>query len=285
VRRTLLLGASAVVGLLAGEGFCRIESSRKLIAITAHRAGLLQDVSLTNELVRQENLRSASRSEAVSSEDIERELNLLRDQFGDENVFGQALKFSGFTLESLRTFVTDHLRARRWIEEQIAPDVHASATDVQRFYDTNASRFAQPLRFRVSHIFLAAPEGYPIEVITEKQSEIQGLSVRILAGEKFSDLVAEASEDEATKTRGGDLDYFSVSRMPPEFVAELEKLHVGEVSAPIRSHLGFHIVQLTDVKDPRQMSFEETQREIAARLINEKRTAAVARLTERLSAQ
>ncbi|MGZ5003808.1 MAG: peptidylprolyl isomerase, partial [Chthoniobacterales bacterium] len=146
-------------------------------------------------------------------------------------------------------------------------------------------RFAQPQRFRVSHIFLAAPEGYPEEVLAAKQSAIQGLSVRILAGEKFDDLEREASEDEATKSKGGDLGYFSAWRMPREFMAELEKMQVDEISAPIRSHLGFHLVRLTDVKPPREMSFEETQREIALLIKNEKRAGAVARLSEELNAQ
>ena len=95
----------------------------------------------------------------------------------------------------------------------------------------------------------------------------------------------EASEDEASKARGGDLDYFSARRMPAELMAELEKLHVGEISAPIQSHLGFHIVQLTDLKPARALSFEETRDEIASILRNERRAIAIARLTERLSTQ
>jgi parvulin-like peptidyl-prolyl isomerase len=156
---------------------------------------------------------------------------------------------------------------------------------VRQAYDTNASRFEQPLRYRVSHIFRAAPDGYPDDVIASKRSEIQGLSVRILAGENFDDLVAEGSEDEATKSIGGDLGYFSASRMPPEFMEQLEKMRVGEISAPLRSHLGFHIVKLTEIKAARALSFEETQSEIALGQANEKRTAAVTRLIERLDAQ
>ncbi|MDQ2919627.1 MAG: peptidyl-prolyl cis-trans isomerase, partial [Verrucomicrobiota bacterium] len=185
----------------------------------------------------------------------------------------------------LTTFVAEYLGACRWIEKEIAPQLHLDAGEPKRFYEANLARFAQPQRYRVSHIFLAAPDGYPDEVIKTKRSEMQGLSVRILAGEKFADLVGEASEDEATKSRGGDLGYFSAQRMPPEFIAQLEKLQVGEISGPIRSHLGFHIAQLADVKPARQMNFEEVQSEIVSILVNEKRAMAVARLTERLTAQ
>ncbi|MDQ6912024.1 MAG: peptidylprolyl isomerase [Verrucomicrobiota bacterium] len=281
----LLAAAAIVAGLLTGEGLYRTTAAHRLLATLAAQVGFVKDTSITNELVRQENLQRAAREEIVSNEEIEREIDLLRDQFGDEKIFAQALKISGYTPESLRACVRDHLRAQRWIESQIASQPAVTSWETQQFYDANAARFLLPQRYRVRHIFLAAPDGYPDEVIAAKRSAIQGLSVRILAGEKFADLVTEASEDEATKMSGGDLGYFSAWRMPPELIAELEKLHVGEISAPIRSHLGFHIVQLTDIKNPEQMSFDKVRGEIASAITNEKRSAAVARLTERLTAQ
>ncbi|MGZ5553656.1 MAG: peptidylprolyl isomerase [Chthoniobacterales bacterium] len=281
----LLLCAALVAGILAGEGFCRAEFARRIVALIAQRTGLFLNGPAAQALVREENLRGLSRGEVISPEEIERSVDLLRFQFADDNAFARALSLSDFTFESLRAQATEHLRAQRWIERKIAPDLEVDVTSVRRFYDENPARFAQPQRFRVSHIFLAAPEGYPEEVIAAKQSAIQGLSVRILAGEKFDDLEREASEDEATKSKGGDLGYFSAWRMPREFMAELEKMQVDEISAPIRSHLGFHLVRLTDVKPPREMSFEETQREIALLIKNEKRAGAVARLSEELNAQ
>ncbi len=281
----LLVAAAIAPGLLAGEGLYRPTSVRKLWATLATQVGFLKDTSITNELVRQDNLGRAAREENVTNEEIEREIELLRNQFGDEKIFAQALKFSGFTPESLRAFVRNHLRARRWIEDQIVSELAVTSSETQQFFSANASPFLLPQRYRVSHIFLAAPDGYPDEVIAAKRSAIQGLSVRILAGEKFPDLVTEASEDEATKMNGGDLGYFSALRMPPEFMTELEKLHIGEISAPIRSHLGFHIVLVTEIKNPEQLSFDKARGEMASTLTSQKRAAAVAQLSERLTAQ
>jgi parvulin-like peptidyl-prolyl isomerase len=274
--------ATIAAGVLCGEFFCRTEPGRGMCAIVGERTGLL-DPSAVREFVRQETLQKLSRGEPVAKEEIDRNMDLLRYQFADENTFAQARNSSGLTLESLRAEVTEHLRARHWIERQIAPELQVDASVVRRFYDENQPRFALPPRYRVSHIFLAAPDGYPDEVIGAKQSEIQGLSVRILAGEKFDDLVSN-SEDEATKTNGGDLGYFSAWRMPPEFMAELEKMQVGEISAPLRSHLGFHLVRVTELKAAREMSLAEAQNEIALLLANEKRTVELARLIERLDA-
>lgn len=274
MKRAVLIVAALVAGLSIGEVCYRTDLARKFIARFA-----------SDEFVSREKLRRAARSEKVADEEIDREINLLREQFADEKVFTTARKSSGFTVESLRIFMRDHLGTRHWIEEQIAPSLGCSAAEVQNFYASNAPRFALGKRYRVNHIFVAAPDGYPDEVIAAKRGLIEDLSIRILAGEKFNDLVAEASEDEATKANGGDLGYFSAQRVPPEFVAEVEKLHLGEISGPIRSHLGFHILQLTEIKNPEVLSLEKVQSEIAAFLINEKRTAAVTRLRQSLASE
>ena len=120
--------------------------------------------------------------------------------------------------------------------------------------------------------------------MTAKLSFIEGFSVRLLAGEKLPDLIAEGSEDEATKLRGGDLSFFSAARMAPEFIDEIKKLQIGETSGPLRSHLGYHIVQLIETKPEREITYDEARPEIALALANERRALAVAALRERLSA-
>jgi len=131
------------------------------------------------------------------------------------------------------------------------------------------------VRFRASHLFLAAPEGYPSEVIEAKRALINTLSTRLRTGESFDAFVRQFSEDEATKKRGGDLNYFGEERMLPEIFAAAQKLGVGETSAPIRSRLGFHLVRLTQMLPGQEMTFEQARPEIVAAIENEKRAKAV----------
>jgi parvulin-like peptidyl-prolyl isomerase len=231
-----------------------------------------------------QNLRVASEKEVIAEGQIERELNLLRDQFGDENVFAEALASSNLSLGAMREEVASHLRARNWIEKEIAPQLAVAPGEARQFYQLHQDRFLEPVRYRSSHLFLAAPEGSALELIAAQQSAIQGLAVRVLAGEPWAQLIEEASEDEATKQRGGDLGYFAASRVPPEFYAEVAKLQSGQTSAPFRTHLGFHLVQLSDEKAPRNLSFEEARPEIDLELENQKRALAVAQLTRQLIA-
>lgn len=227
-------------------------------------------------------LHAASANESVAESEIDREVALFRDQYGSDQQFSDALRAAKLSLGELRTEVAAHLRERAWIAKQIAPQLAPTEEEIRAVYDAHQAQFTQPLRYRANHLFVAAPDGSANEVILAKLSEIEGLSIRQIAGEKFPALIAEASEDEATKTRGGGLDYFAARRMPPEFIAEVEKLPPNEISGPIRSRLGFHLLQVTETKPPRSMSYDEVRPEIALRLTNQRRALAVAALRERL---
>jgi parvulin-like peptidyl-prolyl isomerase len=100
---------------------------------------------------------------------------------------------------------------------------------------------------------------------------MKAFSERLVHGEKLADLADVDSEDEASKGRGGDLDYFSEWRMPADFFNAIKTLPVGEISPVIATRLGFHIVQLTDKKQPREMTFEESAAEIRLILQDSKR--------------
>jgi parvulin-like peptidyl-prolyl isomerase len=120
-------------------------------------------------------------------------------------------------------------------------------------------------------LFLAAPVQTAPPIIDASRKLIESLSARLVGGERFSDLMAARSEDEATKNCGGDLGYFSVFRMPPDFFGAVTKLNVGQISPPIRTRLGLRIVQLTDSQPAQQLPFDQARGEIAATLESEKR--------------
>jgi parvulin-like peptidyl-prolyl isomerase len=223
--------------------------------------------------------------EKISKVAIDSELKLLREQFRDEKTWRAALRASGFSVRSLRCNIVDDLRARDWIEQQTISQSDATEDECRNFYDTHPQDFMQRARFRASHLFLAAPPEMPPEVVESKEKVIKTLADRMRHGEKLGELAVAASEDEATKTRGGDLGFFSESRMPPDFFSAVVKMHVGEISQPIRTRLGFHIVQLTDFKPSRQMNFEEVRSEIRLAIENEKRRAALQALTADLLRQ
>ena len=111
---------------------------------------------------------------------------------------------------------------------------------------------------------------------------MEEIGQRITKGEHVGALATELSEDEATKRQEGDLEFFSDARVPADFFAQIETLQIGQVTPPFQTHLGFHVVELTDVKPSRELSFEEARAEIASTLASEKRFAAIKAVRQEL---
>ena len=294
----VLMAVALVAGLVCSELLCRSAAFRDLAGRLSGRGHLVaiangkgiyeadlggDEKTTPSELIIGENLRRAAAQEIIDPARIDHELALLKAQFANGKAFASALRASGFSVSSLCEKIATQLRALRWLEKQIAPATVATEQQRRQFHEAHQELFLQPLRYRAAHLFLAAHAETPPDVIEEKEKAIAVLAERLAQGEAFSELAAEASEDEATKSRGGDLGFFSESRMAPEFFTEVQKLRAGETSKPFRTHLGFHIAQVTDIKAARLLNFEEVRSEISVALTNESRTAQVAQLAQTLN--
>jgi parvulin-like peptidyl-prolyl isomerase len=295
----VLLALAAVAGVGVGELLYESAAFRnqvgqftgrgELLAITggvgvyendrAQRGG-----ADTESLVIETNLRRIAARELVTNTDVEREVQLLRFQLGDDAEFERALRASRIDERQLRDLVADHLRARQWLERHIAPQLTAGEEQLREHYATNPEQFVQPQRYRARHLFVAAPEGTPPPLVEEKRTVIDALAARVAKGESLAALAAEASEDLATKPRGGDLQFFSASRVPEDFIEQVQNLSSGKPSAVVQTRLGFHILELTDSRPERVLPFDEVRDEISTAVLNERRTAAVDELAARLGA-
>lgn len=289
MKRALLVLA-LLLGMGAGEYLTTDLTFRRWLGQVVRRGGLEalvgrrgiydRDVERAGQplesLIELAKLDAAAARQSISSAAIDHQMDLLRWQFGDEKSWHAILQKAATTPRALRRAVAANLRDRSWLEAQIAPNDNG----IRHFYDTQAEWLQEPLRFRASHLFLAAPDGYPDEVIEAKRTLINALAARLQNGESFPALVAEFSEDEATKRQGGDLNYFAEERMLPEVFRAAQALHAGETSAPIRSRLGFHLIRLTESRPPRVLGFDEAQPGIIAALENQKRAQAVRTLLD-----
>jgi hypothetical protein len=224
-----------------------------------------------------------ARNEPISSDVIARDLDCVQDQFRPR-LLSVSLHANGITSCMLRRAVAEHLRADSWIEREIRSVIAVSPEECGVYYAAHSAAYALPLRLRASHIFFAAPPDSSPDIVEQKRAAAQDVLDRLVRGGKFEDLVEE-SEDEASKKRGGDLNFFSEARVPADFWVAVKDRRAGEAPGLIRTQLGFHVVRVTDVRAVRPMTFAESREEIAATLGDEKRSRAVAALTGRLSAQ
>ncbi|HIU17727.1 MAG TPA: SurA N-terminal domain-containing protein [Candidatus Avidesulfovibrio excrementigallinarum] len=148
-----------------------------------------------------------------------------------------------------------------------APDEAA----VQAFYDANKERFTTSEQVRARHILLLAPAGAEPGSEAEKQNQaaeqkIKELHKRLLAGEDFAELAKANSEDVASAQNGGELGWFGHGQMVPEFDAAAFALKPGEISEPIKTGYGYHIIQLEERQDAAPQPLETVREEIRQQL-------------------
>ncbi len=238
-------------------------------------------IALRDELIANEALATAAGKSPDS--DVAGEVAVLKNQFGDDTQFHAALQRSGIADWQLRRLLAETIGGERWIENQIASRVGVFDPEVQQYFQDHEAQFTQPVRIRVRHIFLAAPEGSPTELTEAKDRQMLDIAARLGQGGDFGEIAATVSEDEASKKNGGDLGFFAADRVPAEFFNAAAELPPNGPPRFLHSHLGFHALQVTDIHPARLLTLTESLPEIKALLGAEKRRAAVVALQSELA--
>jgi len=161
--------------------------------LSGQNAEIVSRETITKQLVADENLRQVSAHEVVPVAKLQREFDLLRYEFGDDNSWRKRLDQAGISQDRLQLSLGENLRERRWLEHFTADHLAIDEETLRKYYDHHVAAFVLPQRFRASHIFLAAPPGTSPEIVEAKQQTISSLADRLRGGEEFESLVWEAS--------------------------------------------------------------------------------------------
>ncbi len=195
--------------------------------------------------------------------------------------FSENLKSQGIYEEFLKQVQVDEPRLKETIRDRLAiqklqkvklEQQEATVTDqeLRDFYNQNARQFRFPNRMRVSHIFVSSPQTDAPE--KREQARVRAEQMRKMIGDDpsktFVGLAREHSDDQYTKSRGGDLGFISPGgNLLPAFEKAAFALKEGEVSAVVDSGQGFHILWATDY----EQSFEEAESQVREMKIQQKK--------------
>ena len=141
-----------------------------------------------------------------------------------------------------------------------APQIEVDEDLLKQRYELQKARYKSAERRLASHILLTIDDGETQESEVEKA---RSLAERARAGEDFAALATEYSQDPGSATSGGDLDWVEKGMMVAAFENALFALEVGEVSDPVVSEFGIHVIELRDLEESRGKSFEEVREELA----------------------
>jgi len=156
------------------------------------------------------------------------------------------------------------------LKKEVEDKAKVDDEEVKSFYEKNADKFTVGTKLRASHILL------------NSEDQAKKLYERIKKGESLSKLAGMYSIDKASAAKGGDLGYFGRGQMVPEFEQAAIRLKVGEVSEPVKSRFGYHVIQLTDIQKGEAATFEQTKEAIKRQLVAEKQKTLIDSFVEEL---
>ncbi|MES2415154.1 MAG: SurA N-terminal domain-containing protein [Pseudomonadota bacterium] len=149
--------------------------------------------------------------------------------------------------------------------ETLKKDVTVSDADLKAYFEQNAARLSGIEERRASHILIASPKSAPEADRQKAKAKAAELLAQVKkAPESFADLARKNSQDPGSAPTGGDLDFFAREAMVKPFSDAAFAMKKGDISDVVESDFGFHIIKLTDIKAPKQRSFEEMKPELEA---------------------
>lgn len=164
------------------------------------------------------------------------------------------------------------------LDTQNEPSAMALQAYAQNFYQTNADKFVTPAQTRASHILIT-------NLGPESLVKAKDLLAQLRAGASFEALAKANSNDPGSAARGGDLGFFSEGQMVRPFEDAVTKLaKPGDLSEPIESQFGYHIIRLEARREKGRLSFDEVKPQLLAEartaLLNESRVQKVASMNQ-----
>ena len=151
--------------------------------------------------------------------------------------------------------------------QSIRERIQVSAEDVLHYYEDNEQQYSTPEQVRASHVLLKT-EGKDDAEVKKRAEEI--LAKMKAPGADFAKLANEYTEEEAGKTRGGDLDYFGKGQMVPEFEQAAFSMQPGQISDLVKTTFGYHIIKVTEKKAATRRTLEEVKPQIEDQLKSER---------------
>ncbi|HEY8392065.1 MAG TPA: peptidylprolyl isomerase [Capillibacterium sp.] len=248
VRQWTATSQPAVVAKVNGEAITKNELYDLLLE-RAGQEGL--NLLLAQKIV---DLEAKKQKITITDQEIEEELADYYAAYGDAETLDQALALSGSSLARLKANLAHTLKVKKLLASRIA----VTEAEMKAFFEKNKEDFAQEEQVKASHI------------LVETEKEAKELKSRLEKGEDFAKLAKEYSKDTTTKEKGGDLGYFGRGIMDEAFEKAAFALKAGEISGPVQTEYGYHLIKVEAKKAAEAPNFEKNKEEIKEYLFNQK---------------
>ena len=151
--------------------------------------------------------------------------------------------------------------------EGLMSEISIDPAQVRKYYDEHRAEFEGRPERQASHILIAVEAGASPEDKQKAREKAEEISRQLKQSPgRFAELAKQHSQDPGSASNGGDLGFFGRGTMPKAFEEAVFAMKPGEVSAPVESEYGFHVIRLVNVKGGETRSFEEARTQIETEL-------------------
>ncbi|MDA8362542.1 MAG: SurA N-terminal domain-containing protein [Gammaproteobacteria bacterium] len=147
----------------------------------------------------------------------------------------------------------------------LAKTLKPTEQQLRQSYENNIARYTTPEQRRASHILIALPPNASPQAARKALAEAQSIRTRLLHGANFGKLAREYSADTVSAAKGGDLGFVTPGSLEKSFVTALFSLKKpGDISEPVRTSFGYHIIELTAIRPAETVPFAKARARVAA---------------------
>jgi foldase protein PrsA len=247
---------------------------------------------ITYEMAQQ---KAAAMQLSVTDEDVQAEIDtILQDNFGgDQTQFDAALESQNMTMDQLKSSYKESMLMQKVYEEVTKDAATVSDDEIAAYYEKNKDSYFVDESRMARHILIApgADEADDATSTTEASSttttkaiteadwaaalaEAKKVREDLAGGADWTEVAAKHSDDAGTKDSGGDLGIVSKGQMVPEFEESVFSLAKNEISQPVKTTYGYHVIQVTEITEAKQYTLDETKEDISSTLVNKKKMEA-----------
>jgi peptidyl-prolyl cis-trans isomerase SurA len=205
---------------------------------------------------------------STSEREIDAAIDSVKIQYNltDEQM-AEALKKQNLTPEAFREQWRVQILGNKVIATQVKGQIAVTEDEIKQYYDENYAGPAGGKQIHIAHILITIDSPEEKEKALELAQEV---SEKAKSGEDFGELAKKYSKDTVSAEKGGDLGYLDKGDLVPELEEVIQAMPVGEVSDPIESPSGYHIIKVLDTRALDESSLEDAREEIRQKLYREK---------------
>ncbi|WP_404413886.1 peptidylprolyl isomerase [Vreelandella aquamarina] len=180
---------------------------------------------------------------SIDDTDLNRQVrNIAESNDMTLQAFADRLEAEGTSLAQVREEIRREMLTRQVQQRQVGQRVSVTNRDVERFLEERGGDVNQA-ETRARHILVGVGSG---RSESQAQAFVEQAMARLEQGESFATVAREMSDDQGSAVNGGDLGWLRPGQTVPEFDEAMSELDVGEVSSPVRSQFGYHIIEVLD---------------------------------------